>query len=47
MAQSTGAQPPLLYSHMGMLAVLPDGTLAAAWQARALLATAWYPAVSA
>lgn len=45
MAQSTGAQPALLYSHMGMLAVLPNGTLAAAWQARALRVTAWCLAV--
>ncbi len=25
---------PLLYSHMGMLTVLPNGSLAAAWQVR-------------
>ena len=45
MAQSAGAQPALLYSHMGMLAVLPNGTLAAAWQVRALLVSAWCAAV--
>ena len=39
-AQSAGAQPALLYSHMGMLAVLPNGTLAAAWQVRTLLGSA-------
>ena len=39
-AQSTGARPALLYSHMGMLAVLPNGTLAAAWQVCALRACA-------
>jgi len=32
-AEAAGAAP-LLYSHMGMLQVLPNGTLAAAWQAR-------------
>ena len=31
---ATGEPAPLLYSNMGMLAVLPNGSLAAAWQVR-------------
>lgn len=31
---ATAEPAPLLYSHMGMLTVLPNASLAAAWQVR-------------